>query len=129
MTPRRTPQLEAVLAVVSAARDHPTAEQVYERVRNELSTVSLGTVYRNLEKLALEGRVATLQLGDRAVRFDGMTEPHDHFLCDACGVVVDLEPTSPQNPGRNDLARAGFGIRGQTTTFYGHCATCNAGGA
>ncbi len=125
MTPRRTPQLAAVLAVVSAARDHPTAEQVHERVRASLPAVSLGTVYRNLVKLAADGHVSTLQLGDRAVRYDGMIEPHDHFLCETCGALLDLEPAAALRPAIDDLTRAGFGIRGQTTTFFGRCADCN----
>ena len=54
---RHTRQLAAILEAVSAAHDHPTAEQVYSRVRDRLPRVSLGTVYRNLQKLAEQQRV------------------------------------------------------------------------
>ena len=51
MKERLTRQLAAVHDVVSAARDHPTAEDVWVRVRRRLPRVSLGTVYRNLQRL------------------------------------------------------------------------------
>ena len=54
MKARQTRQLLAVFDAVSAARDHPTAEEVCARVRRQWPRVSLGTVYRNLQKLAAQ---------------------------------------------------------------------------
>ncbi|MGH3055349.1 MAG: transcriptional repressor, partial [Gaiellaceae bacterium] len=54
MRERRTRQLTAVADVVNAAHDHPSAEEVHRRVRRKLPRVSLGTVYRNLQKLSAQ---------------------------------------------------------------------------
>ena len=126
MTGRRTPQLTAVEAVVRAAHDHPSAEEVHRRVRKTLPHVSLGTVYRNLQKLAADQRLRVVQLAGRGARYDGMLETHDHFLCDACGAVADVVvPRRAATPTRRDLQQAGYRVRAQTVTLYGLCPECS----
>lgn len=124
MKERQTRQLAAVYDVVSAARDHPTAEDVHARVRRRLPRVSLGTVYRNLQKLAAQQRVRVVHLTDRAARYDWMLENHDHFLCERCGSVTDLPRSRAVRPDFTDLGRAGYAVRTHALTFYGHCPDC-----
>jgi Fur family transcriptional regulator, peroxide stress response regulator len=121
---RRTRQLAAIYAVVSAAHDHPTAETVHARVRRTLPHVSLGTVYRNLQKLAAMQQVRVVQLADRAARYDGMLDAHDHFLCERCGLVTDLVRTGRARPDCSALRRAGYVVRGHALTLYGCCPKC-----
>ena len=124
MRPRRTPQLDAVYGVLSAARDHPTADAVYARVRRVMPAVSLGTVYRNLQKLAAAGRVRVLHLGDRITRYDAVVADHDHFCCERCGVVHDVDPLPPRRRRVPVAVGAGFAVRTQVVTFYGLCPSC-----
>lgn len=121
---RRTRQLDATYDVVQAAHDHPAAEQVHERVRRRLRRVSLGTVYRNLQKLAAEGRIRIVELGPRRTRFDGRLDEHEHFVCDACGSISDLPSNAGRLAGAARLRRAGFGIDRHTLTFFGLCPAC-----
>jgi Fe2+ or Zn2+ uptake regulation protein len=127
---RRTRQLAAVYDVVRAAHDHPTAEDVCQRVRRSLPTVSLGTVYRNLQKLAAQQRVRIVHLTDRAARYDAMLADHDHFLCEQCGTVIDLPRPRTAEPDCTALGRAGYRVRAHALTFYGRCPECRqtAGG-
>jgi Fe2+ or Zn2+ uptake regulation protein len=120
---RATAQRAAVLHAVEAVRDHPTAQQVFERVRRELPQVSLGTVYRNLDKLAREGRLRVLRLDSGAGHYDSGAQPHDHFVCDACGVVIDVEGS---DAARGDASPAGGPrrIRRQSTVYFGSCERC-----
>jgi Fe2+ or Zn2+ uptake regulation protein len=121
---RRTRQLAAVEAVVNAAHDHPSAEEVHRRVRRKLPRVSLGTVYRNLQKLSAQQRIRVVQLADSAARYDGMLEEHDHFMCERCGAVSDLlRPRSPA-PRLPALDRAGYVVRSHALTYYGVCPRC-----
>ena len=90
MKQRATRQLTAVHEVLAAATDHPTAEQVYHRVRQRLPNVSLGTVYRNLDKLREQGRLRVVRLGGGQAHYDAMLDEHDHFVCERCGSVHDL---------------------------------------
>ena len=117
-----TAQLEAVLRAVDGMRDHPTAQQVFDRVRRELPQVSLGTVYRNLDRLTREGRVRVLRLDSGAGHYDTVERPHDHFVCECCGVVIDVEVVSAA-PGR-DVGTERNRVLRQTTQYYGWCAGC-----
>jgi Fur family transcriptional regulator, peroxide stress response regulator len=107
--------------------DHPTAERVHARVRKSIPTVSLGTVYRNLQKLAAQERIRVLHGADRAARYDAVLEEHDHFLCERCGAVTDVSPVRGLPVASPELARAGYSIRAQRLTFYGVCPRCLEG--
>src|ERR1017187_3930536 len=87
---RETRQRALVYETVACSRTHPTAEWVYERVRRSMPRVSLGTVYRNLQILVTEGRLRTWTR-DRTARFDADLSDHDHFICERCHLLIDLE--------------------------------------
>ncbi|HVO24659.1 MAG TPA: transcriptional repressor [Candidatus Margulisiibacteriota bacterium] len=124
MKERRTRQLAAVEEVVNAAHDHPSAEEVYRRVRRKLPRVSLGTVYRNLQKLAAQQRIRVVQLAESATRYDGMLEEHDHFMCERCGAVSDLLRKHIPAPRLPPLHRVGYVVRRHALTYYGICPKC-----
>jgi len=124
MKERQTCQLAAIYDVVSAARDHPTAEDVHARVRRRMRRISLGTVYRNLQKLAARQRIRIVHLADRTARYDAMMEDHDHFVCEHCSAVTDLARLRDADPDCSALARAGYGVRTHALTFYGACPRC-----
>jgi Fe2+ or Zn2+ uptake regulation protein len=65
--PRNTKQLEVVWNAVKEDASHPTADQVYDKVRKHLPNVSLGTVYRNLQKLVTDEKLQVLMLGGRNI--------------------------------------------------------------
>ena len=88
--PRQTRQREVVLEAVLSTMDHPTAEWVYEQARRRLPRISLGTVYRNLRRLAEEGLIREIHAGGHPARFDGNTGRHYHIRCVGCGRVNDL---------------------------------------
>jgi len=121
---RQTRQLDATYAVVHAAHDHPTAEHVHERVQQRLKRISLGTVYRNLQKLVAQGRVRVVRIGPRSARFDAMLEPHEHFMCEICDEITDLSSAVAVPIRRTSLRRRGYNVTGQTTTFFGTCPRC-----
>jgi Fur family peroxide stress response transcriptional regulator len=126
MKQRQTRQLRAVLDVVVSAQDHPTADEVLRRVRSQLPRISLGTVYRNLQKLALQGRVRMVYLPDQAARYDGMTGPHDHFFCERCAAVTDLMRPRASVPAVGArLGRSGYVVRTHSLTLYGVCPGCS----
>lgn len=87
---RNTRQKAAIERVVLSACDHPTAETVCDRVKEEIPSVSLGTVYRVLKGLAAEGKVREISVPDAPSRFDKTTHMHAHFVCLSCGKVEDI---------------------------------------
>jgi Fe2+ or Zn2+ uptake regulation protein len=125
MSQRETRQLTAIFEVLRAAHDHPTADQVFRRVRDQVPRLSLGTVYRNLEKLREQGRLRVVRLASGEAHYDAMVEPHDHFVCEGCQSVLDLDPVAA--PAAERLTAAGCVVRWQTTALYGLCRACAAG--
>lgn len=117
-------QREMIREFLLARKDHPTADIVYQNIRQQSPNISLGTVYRNLTLLADIGVINRLRLGDGVDHFDGDTSPHYHFLCTECGGVTDLKAGSID--GITKVAREGFDghIAGHVTYFYGVCRRC-----
>lgn len=86
---RVTEQRREIFKTVAASRSHPSAEEVFEQVREKLTNVSLDTVYRTLT--SLEQMELLLRVGTAGKeRFDGDLRPHAHFICAHCGEVYDV---------------------------------------
>ncbi len=129
MRSRQTRQLEAVASVLGESKDHPTAAEVHVRVRSRLPRVSLGTVYRNLDKLIESGRAITVHLGGSATRYDGMVSKHDHFVCDRCGGITDLSGARKPGVDIADLRSEGYAVHSHSLAVFGVCAGCQRGEA
>jgi Fur family transcriptional regulator, ferric uptake regulator len=125
---RATRQLTAVYDALAASSDHPTADQIFRRVRDVLPRVSLGTVYRNLDKLREQGRLRVVRLEGGHAHYDAMTDAHDHFVCERCGAVADL-PSRTARPNVEALRAVGYDVRWHTTALYGVCQQCAGGDA
>jgi len=87
---RLTGQRRAVYDALMAQRDHPTATDVFLRVKHEMPTISLATVYNCLETLTECGLVRHVNIERQPSRYCPNTEEHGHFYCDGCGVVLDV---------------------------------------
>lgn len=121
-TQRFSYQREQIYQAVCGARDHPTAEMVYTRLKPEMPRLSLGTVYRNLHQMAQDGRLT--EINDTVVRFDADTLPHSHYRCRGCGAVADL-PAMPYDPELDrQAARGGWQVANHSLVFHGICPSC-----
>lgn len=87
---RPSVQRLAIYEYVRRSCSHPTAETVYDALRDELGSLSLTTVYNTLKLFADAGLIMVLNIDDGSQRFDGNTKPHAHFKCNDCGEVFDL---------------------------------------
>ena len=119
---RITNQKQIILDYVRSVHCHPTAEDVYIAVRKKLPRISLGTVYRNLEKFVENGTI--LEIKGEIKRFDGNISEHQHFICEQCGEVFDI---FEQITGLRRFLRKinKFGkARGYDFYIYGICRKC-----
>ncbi|MDY6917722.1 MAG: transcriptional repressor [Chloroflexota bacterium] len=121
---RRSRQKEAILRVVRGTTSHPTADWVYERVRQEIPNISLGTVYRNLRLLTQEGEILELDIAGGLSRFDGNTSNHYHFRCAKCGRVFDLDEPVDESIDARIAERTGFKVTHHRLEFRGLCNDC-----
>ncbi len=115
-------QREAILEVLRCTDTHPTANWIYEKVRETIPSISLGTVYRNLAQLSQSGEILSLHVADGFEHFDFVTAPHAHLHCKKCGAIIDakldIEPLSKLS---NDL---GFTPQNTIYVVYGICKNC-----
>ncbi|MGB6838553.1 MAG: transcriptional repressor [Dehalococcoidia bacterium] len=119
-----TRQRQVILEELGKVSSHPTADEVYEMVRQRLPRVSLGTVYRNLEMLSERGMIKKLELGGTRRRFDGNARDHYHVRCIRCGRLEDA-PVEPVTAVEDALRRAtDYEIIGHRLEFIGLCPQC-----
>ncbi len=88
---RSTRQREVVYGVVAEAKDHPTADEIFARSRQEMSTISLATVYNCLETLHECGLIHQVNFERESTRYEPNLQPHAHFYCDKSGKVMDVQ--------------------------------------
>ena len=128
MDRRSSRQRAVVLEVVRSTMDHPTADWVFRQARRRLPRISLGTVYRNLKRLAEEGAIREIHSGGHPARFDGNTGRHYHIRCLGCGRVNDL-PMSVDTSLEEEAARAvNYEIVGHHVEIHGLCPICRGYG-
>lgn len=118
---RYSRQRERIYQAVHASQEHPSAQMVYDLLREELPRLSLGTVYRNLHQMAQEGMLQELE-GPTA-RFDACLAPHAHIRCTCCGRVMDLSALEQPAPVRS-AAEAGWQVERYSLMLEGICPAC-----
>ena len=122
-----TSQRMAIVKLFSGEESHPTAQELYERLRRAHPSMSFATVYNTLDALANAGLSGTLRLGN-AARFDPNTAPHHHAVCEACGAIIDI-PAETMAPKASTVKRLhkqalGFNVRAIERIYRGVCASC-----
>ena len=117
---------DAILSCLRSTESHPSADWVYERVKQEIPDISLATVYRNLNLFKEQGLIQSLGTVQGVERFDGNTAPHVHYICTGCGRVVDLPGLSvPEEMNHAAELESGGRVAACQLTFTGTCGTCS----
>jgi Fe2+ or Zn2+ uptake regulation protein len=124
-----TPQRIAIVRELAQDESHPTAQELFDRLRPSLPTMSFATVYNTLAALSAAGLCTALSLSPGSGRFDPNMQPHHHVVCDACGSVRDIPPTprdvAVRSPRRLvSRAAPGFEVRSVEQIFRGRCSAC-----
>jgi Fur family ferric uptake transcriptional regulator len=128
-----THQRQVILDTVKSSKGHPTADEIYEKVRKILPRVSMGTVYRNLDILSATGHIRKLEPDHPQMHFDCETADHYHLICERCGAIEDIPAGNSDNPLEKLESALGnltkYGIFGHKLEFFGLCQKCLASGA
>jgi Fur family transcriptional regulator, peroxide stress response regulator len=105
---RSTPQREVVYNVLLGKRDHPTADEVYVRVKSELPTISLATVYNCLETLVQCNLVRAVNFERGPTRYCPNLRPHAHFHDERTGKTHDIDLPADLLSQVNSILPRGF---------------------
>lgn len=125
LLPRLTRQRKAVLDVLRASHDHPTAYDVFERVRTISPGIGPATVYRSLSLLVESGQALELSLADgSSARYDANTARHDHLVCERCHRAVDIQTPVSRATLSGVESTSGFVVTGYDLQFRGLCPDC-----
>lgn len=116
-----TSQRIEVLDLIKGSREHPTAEDIYNAVRERFPTISLATIYNILDKLVEVGEVRQLSIRRDKACYDGETHTHHHFYCKRCHAIANIEIHCPT---ANAHEVNGHKIDELQAYFYGTCKNC-----
>ena len=116
---RSTPQREVVYDVLLKKRDHPTADEVFARVKSEMPTISLATVYNCLERLVQSNLVRQVNFERGPTRYCPNLRPHAHFHDEQTGSThdIDLPPTLLKQI--SSVLPSGYAAKSVEITFRG----------
>ena len=124
---RVTPQRLAIAEAVLNSTDHPTVQQIYERVRDHFPSLTLATIYSNLGVLERSGLIHELPF-EKMSRYEPNMEPHVNLVCIGCENVMDADAGQEAVVHlRNRIVNeADFEVAWQRVDFYGWCPECAA---
>ena len=120
---RITPQRRIIFETLTNDETHPTAEDVFQRVKSKLPEISLATVYNTMNELVDMGILQKVkEVNQAGARYDTEISPHHHLYCVRCKKLQDIGP----NLGPYELPDEvpGFQVLRTQVTFYGVCSEC-----
>ena len=120
---RPTPQREVVFKVILEKRDHPTADEIFARVKAEMPTISLATVYNCLETLVQCGLIRQVNLERAPTRYCPNLHQHAHFHDETTGQIHDVDLPADLMTRLHEVLPAGFDARTIELTFRGRAAS------
>lgn len=119
-----THQRQVIYRLLAGTDAHPSPESIYEEVRREIPSISLGTVYKNIKVFVSNGLVREVSPLHETLRLDANLEPHHHLVCVKCKKVEDL-PEEGLEPirFRGSLPK-GFQPARTVVEVIGLCSAC-----
>jgi Fur family peroxide stress response transcriptional regulator len=121
---RLTPQRVELVRFIAASEGHPSAAQLYAKIKPQFPTMSHATVYKTLALLKDMGQVLEIDLRDDS-HYDGnRLQPHPHLICIKCNKIVDGEVSFDQELIRKLEEVSGYTILRPQISFYGLCPDC-----
>ncbi len=119
---RPTPQREVVYRVILEKRNHPTADEIFARVKAQMPTISLATVYNCLETLVQCGLVRQVNFERAPTRYCPNLHEHAHFHDETTGEVHDIDVPADVIARLRALLPAGYDASAVELSFRGKAA-------
>jgi Fur family peroxide stress response transcriptional regulator len=124
---RLTPQRYAIVRALVEGGEHPSAEQLFQRVSDAYPMMSRGTVYKTLDTLKAAGEVLELEFREGPNRYDAnRPSAHPHVVCTGCGRIDDVRLDRLKPSVQEVAEQMDYQISGYRLDFYGLCPTCAA---
>jgi len=124
---RITLQRQLILAALEQLGGHPTAEEIFQFVRQSNPDINLSTIYRNLRTLQEQGLISPrwFEEDHRQQRFDpALHADHYHFRCQNCGRIVEFDSPKIDQVVAEYAQSNQVEVCSATFTLYGLCPEC-----
>lgn len=121
-----TPQRLIIYSYLYNNPIHPSAETIYNNIKEENPTISLATVYKTLNSLKEAQLIQLINIGEDSFRYDIETDPHFHIICKKCNNIKDYYPNNNFISSiKDDIERkTNFKLNSEQMYFYGICEVC-----
>jgi Fur family transcriptional regulator, peroxide stress response regulator len=110
-----------IFEYLDSKKSHPTVDEIYTALYEEIPTLSKTTVYNTLKLFLREGIVKVITIEDGEARYDSDTSVHGHFKCLNCGAVHDFEVDLPDDRIKG---LEGFEVEKREFYYFGKCKKC-----
>lgn len=104
--------------------DHPAPEEVYERVRQKIPSLSLATVYNNIKTFVEHGLLRELSIHHGSLRLENNLTPHHHLVCTNCKAIEDLDESDFEPIRLKKSLPKGFAVHRFSVEVLGLCKSC-----
>jgi len=121
---RLTPHRREVFQVLAESTNHPTAYDIFDRLKDRSSGISLATIYNCLEHLTAHGLIKQVQLDRGQSRYCANLHEHVHFYCETCGRVIDALPAAEFDAAKFWHLPPGTTVSRLDISIHGVCPAC-----
>lgn len=121
---RSTRQRELIQEILQQADGHLDADEIYQQARQRSPSISLSTVYRNLQVFKELGLVEEHQFGNRRYYEPAPQARHHHLVCLGCGRVFEFKCPSTERLKSRIGKEAGFRVTETEVRLAGYCPQC-----
>lgn len=123
---RNTIQKKLVRSTLCEMMNHPTADDIYNKIHLSHPAISRATVFRVLGRLADDGEILRVANGSGADSYDHNTKKHCHVRCIMCGRIGDIKMKSFPRPEQEIEDSCGYEIKSHMLLFEGVCKECKS---
>lgn len=110
-----------VLQYLMDNKHHPTVDDIYKELIEDIPTLSKTSIYNTLELFLGKNIVNLVSIDDKESRYDIDTSAHGHFKCKSCNKIYDFN-INTSNLGEEDIK--GFIINKRKIYYEGICKDC-----
>ena len=124
-----THQRQKIYEALVSRPGHYSPEEIYVQVKQDLPSISLATVYKNLKTFVQAGMLRDVSPHHGPWRVDANTEPHHHLVCTHCHSITDLDIALLEPVKLQGRLPSGFRLEKFNVEVQGICKSCAAGAA
>jgi Fur family peroxide stress response transcriptional regulator len=121
-----THQRQRIYEALASRPGHYSPEEIYEQVKQDLPSISLATIYKNLKTFIQAGIIREVSPHYGSWRVDATAEPHHHLICTRCRSITDIELDMLEPVKLRGQLPAGFRMQKVAVEILGLCETCAA---